>query len=244
MELKTLILGLVFSVGIFAVKSGAGLAYILKREDRILRQVLVMAGFAVCYSLLFAGAWLLILRFDFLAHLDAVMMLFKNGMALHFLLAGLLVLWGGYLLGQDASCQHQSHGWMVLSIPCPVCFGVILFSGSFLHGMRPDEPYLFVGLAALFIGVAMVTAVLLALSKKTGANYGLGGVMLCAGLYFLLSLIVVPQFADFERMYRISLGSKDVALAHLPLLLVGLGLLFTLGFFRSFGRWAWKSSLS
>ncbi|MCI5133244.1 MAG: hypothetical protein D3904_17450 [Candidatus Electrothrix sp. EH2] len=53
MELKSLILGLVFSVGIFALKSGAGLSYLLQREQSKLKQGAALSGFVLSYGLLF-----------------------------------------------------------------------------------------------------------------------------------------------------------------------------------------------
>lgn len=241
MELKSLLLGLAFSVGIFALKSGAGLGYLCQKETGIRRRIAAFFGFVLGYGLLFGLTWLLIVNFDFLAHLDTIMGLFKNGMTLHIALAILLMVWGGSLLKKE-NATHTSHGWLLLSVPCPVCFSVILFSGSFLHGLRPGEPYLFVLLALGFIGLALLTAFGLVLMRKQGNEQDLGLMMLLGGLYFMLTLVVVPQFGNVARIYRLSLTSGESFPHDVGFLLVGTGMLFMLGVVYSFWRGSWKLS--
>jgi len=89
MEFKSLFLGLAFSVGIFAVKSGAGLSYLLRQEAKWYRLFAAICGFIVSYALVFCLAWFLVNRVDLFPHLDRVMLFFKNGMTLHILLAAL-----------------------------------------------------------------------------------------------------------------------------------------------------------
>lgn len=236
MELKSLILGLVFSMGIFAVKSGAGLSYLLQKTGGMARRLWVLVGFAAGYALVFGLAWLVVSRIDPLAHLDTVMRLFKNGMTLHMLLAVLLLLWGAALLKKRVAPQGQSRGWLLLALPCPVCFSVILFAGSFLHNLLPDVHGLFAWLFAGFIGVSLVSALVFALFAKGGAEHGLGRVMVLAALYFLVTITVVPQFADLERIYRISKSTVMVVDQHLPLFLAGMFLVFITAFLTTFRR--------
>lgn len=140
MEIKSLFLGLIFSLANFAVKSGAGLSYLFRKTGGMAGRLRVIAGFVVGYGLVFGLAWLLVSRVELLAHLDTVMSVFKNGMTLHFLLATLLLVWGAGLLKKKPGGSENSRGWLALALPCPVCFSVILFTGSLLHNLLPDLP--------------------------------------------------------------------------------------------------------
>ncbi|WP_456386962.1 DUF2162 family putative transporter [Desulfolithobacter sp.] len=99
MEIKSLVLGLAFSLGIFAVKSGAGLSFLFARKATLSGRLAVLCGFIAGYGIVFFLAWFLASRTDLLSHLDTIMLLLKNGMTLHFLLAALLLAWGTALLG-------------------------------------------------------------------------------------------------------------------------------------------------
>jgi predicted transporter len=236
MELKALILGLVFSMGIFAVKSGAGLFYLVQKTGGMARRLWVLVGFAAGYALVFGLAWLVVSRIDPLAHLDTVMLLFKNGMTLHMLLAVLLLLWGAALLKKRVAPQEQSRGWLLLALPCPICFSVILFAGSFLHNLLPDVHGLFVWLFAGFTILSLLSALGFTMFGKENAEHGLGRVMVLAALYFLVTITVVPQFTDLERIYRVSKSTVIVVDQHLPLFLAVMFLVFITTFLTTFRR--------
>ena len=93
MELKSLLLGLAFSLGIFAVKSGAGLASLIQQETGPKRWVILCCCQA-SYLLSFLLAWFLIRQGNLMEHLEEFMLFLQNGMTLHCLLAALLLLWG------------------------------------------------------------------------------------------------------------------------------------------------------
>jgi predicted transporter len=232
MELKSLLLGLAFTVGIFAVKSGAGLSCLLGREGRKGRRLALILVFVAGYLSLFFLAWLLVLRFDFLAHLQMVMTLVKQGMAIHFLLAALLLLWGVVLLRQSHDPEAGSRGWLLLTVPCPVCFSVILCSAALLHGLYPDNSHTMVWLFAGFVGVAMASALLL-MRPGRQSDHRLGRFMLLAALYFLVSVAVVPQFSNLERIYRLGSDLATPMDSRHLLILAGLALGFGLGFLNA-----------
>ncbi len=109
MELKSLIIGLALSVGIFAVKSGAGLSFLLQKATLQRQKFVAGTGYIIGYGLVFALAWFIVSHLDFTAKLDRPMLFFKNGMTLHFTLALLLMGWGLTLLRQN----RHSHGWLL-----------------------------------------------------------------------------------------------------------------------------------
>ncbi|HET98400.1 MAG TPA: hypothetical protein ENN98_06875 [Desulfurivibrio alkaliphilus] len=237
MEIKSLILGLVFTMGVFAVKSGAGLGHGLRRQAGVRRNLLVAGGFVWGYLLLFALAWLMVVRFDFLAHLQTVMTLAAGGMLLHFLLAALLLVWGVVLLQKRG---HQpavaGRGWLLLALPCPVCFAVILFSMAFLDNLLPGNPWLIAWLAGGFMAVSLGSGLFFFFLSQKLDGQGLGMVMVLAALYFLVTIAIVPQFGDLERIYRISSNMVVPADSRQLLLLGAMALAFGFGFIQSLRR--------
>ncbi|PTN35578.1 DUF2162 family putative transporter [Desulfonatronum sp. SC1] len=238
MEVKSLILGLVFTMGVFAFKAGAGLGHGLRRQAGLRRNLLVVGGFYGGYLLLFALAWLMVAHFDFLAHLQMVMTLAAGGMLLHFLLAALLLLWGVVLLQkQSDQPAAASRGWLLLALPCPVCFAVILFTMAFLHNLLPGNPWLMAWLAGGFVLVSLGSGLLFFLLNQKVGGHGLGLVMVLAALYFLLTIAIVPQFGDLERIYRISSNMVVLADSRLLLLLAAMALAFGFGLIQSLRRY-------
>jgi predicted transporter len=157
------------------------------------------------------------------------------------MLAALLLVWGVVLLKKSGGCEHNSRGWMLLSMPCPVCFAVILFSAAFLRRLLPDTPWAFVCLGAGFILVSLISGAGLAFFNRGDPEQGLGAVMVLAALYFLITIAVAPQFADIERIYRIS-KSSGAAMPdkRLLLLLMGLAPAFAAGFIQAIRKTSWK----
>ncbi len=240
LELKSLILGLSFSLGIFAVKSGAGFAYLLQLEPRYLRRLWLTCAYLVSYATIFTLAWFLVCRINLLTRLDTVMLFFKNGMTLHFLLAALLLIWGITLLKQSPQVHKTSRAWLLLALPCPVCFSVILFSGAFLHNLLPQATNIFTWLFAGYAGLSLSTSFLLLACGRNNPEHTLGSIMILAALYFLVTIAVVPQFADIERIYRLSRSSvTTLPQQQLPLLLASMGAAFGFGFFRKARKNSW-----
>lgn len=241
MELKSLILGLAFSVGVFAVKSGAGLAYMLRRNRGIKRRIAAISVFLTAYGAVFLLSRFLVTRIDLTASIDGMMMFFKSGMTLHLVLAGLMLLWGTGLLKRRTGGDEQSRGWFLLAVPCPVCFSVILFSSAFLYSMRPDAPLVFVCFFAGFAALSLVSALCFSLVRVDTPEHGLGAVMVLTALYFLITIAVVPQFRDAERVYRLGLGSAPgISLKQAFFLAAGTGLAFTAGALKTIWRPSWK----
>ena len=101
------------------------------------------------------------------------MLFLQNGMPLHCLLAASLLLWGAALLKQPPENRTKSSGWILLSLPCPVFFLVILFSGGFMHALYPP-PWLFVWLYLVFFVVSCISGLVVGLMKSREPVHGLG----------------------------------------------------------------------
>ncbi|MCK5322493.1 MAG: hypothetical protein KAJ45_00055 [Desulfobulbaceae bacterium] len=236
MEIKSLILGLFFSMGVFAVKSGAGLHYLLNRQTGTVRRLGLLAAFTAGYGLVFLAVALLLIRVNLLDYLETMQAFLKSGMFLHLLLAGLLSLWGVSLLKKGGTPHKKSRAWLALVLPCPVCFSVILFAAAFLLSLYPENRIVFGLLFACYLAVSLLTAIILFGLSKGRANpeADLGRVMLFVSFYFLLTIIMVPQFGDLDKIYRLSCsGQGGMEPEHLPVLLTGVFLAFSGGLLRT-----------
>jgi predicted transporter len=240
-ELKTLFLGLLVSMLAFAVKTGMGWSYLWLRWSGG-RRALLTLGLALLYILLFAGVFLFVSRVNILAHYELFAPLWERGITLHWLAAAFMLLWGLMLLRTDSAecCREGSKGWLALALPCPVCLSVVLMSAAGLVMYFPDDaPKAAALLCLCFLGAAAAAGLLAAAGRGPQAEpleHTLGLVMILIGAYFIVSALVMPQFSQAGRVYRLASyaeesefrpgGAAWAALALAPALLV-------FGFFRA-----------
>jgi predicted transporter len=241
MELKSLILGIVFSLGIFAVKSGVGLSYYMSRTTSTRARIGSWAGFAVTYLLVFAAAGFILEKVDLMRHLEAIQKWIQSGMLVHLLMAGMMMLWGVRLLRNNGAFSTQSKGWLLLAIPCPVCATAILFSLGFLVAVYPDSLWMTAALLyGIFVLISLLAGRMMAAKKpRTSPESLLGAVMLIIAAYFFLSVAVMPNFADIDKIYRMACSSPKAPQPHIPHLLVFLAVVvatFLSGFSVAFYR--------
>ena len=207
MEMKSLILGLVFTLAIFALKSGAGLSYFISNQRR--KSILAAAFFshAAIYAFILGCSWLLMKQIVLPGYPSELMMLIRGSMTLHFLLAALLFGWGVILLSRREGVKQRSHGWLLLALPCPVCVLVLLSSSALLYTFFPTKtiylPALYAGFIATSFGVALGMQLFM---KNRQAERVLGGCMLFSACYFLLTILIAPQFSGIEAIYRLCSG--------------------------------------
>ncbi len=256
MELKALILGLAFSLGIFALKNGLGMHYLLQaRLLRIRTKIIAVLSYCLAYAVIFLFAWWVLQQLDLQGHVQILQQLLQSGMLLHGILAGLLILWGLYLLKNDLHGKRKSWGWLPLVFPCPVCLVVIFFNISFLLSFFPQAGVsLALATWAGFIAFSLLTAWVLEWGMayfRISPELFLGGAMLGIASFFLLSIIVMPQFSQLEEIYGLaSYPGKEPNMKtdHAALLVTFLLAVFTLGFVtarrKSKGFSLWKSERS
>ncbi len=238
MELKALLLGLLFSLGVFALKSGAGLGYIMRKSTNGRRRSVAVCAFVAAYVLLFVAAGQLLRGYDFLAHTDSVTALLRHGMSVHFVFACALLLWGRALLVQAPDIStHSGSSALLLALPCPVCCSVILFSAALLLNLFPARDYLLLVLALAFILMALASAAVFYLLPVRVPHHLLGAAMVTAATYFLLTIFIVPQCANLSRVYRLA---QPVASSSSSYFFYLLALLFLIGIIRGARRTPWK----
>lgn len=207
-EFKSLLLGLVFALGMFSVKSGCGISYLLSARTTIAGKAAVFAAITVTYLGLFLGAWYVSSTIDLVSHFNSLKTLFGSGMVLHVLIAAGTLLWAVSLLRTDEARHVKSFGWLALVVPCPVCASVIFFITGFLVAFFPDNSfYAVMGAYGVYLLITLVTIILVSLSSKlaeTTPERTLGLAMLFVSAYFLVSILVAPHFGELERIYRIA----------------------------------------
>lgn len=242
MELKTLWLGLVISMGAFAVKTGLGWSYVWA-VSRMRRRLFFSLIIIMSYAALFGLVFLTVSRINLLAHYETLLPLWRNGVALHWLTAAMLAVWGFILLRRrpDPCCgAGSSRGWLALVIPCPVCLSVVLMSAATLNLYFPEEAL--AATAGLFLAF-MIIAVLAACLARRGGDGGesnleaaLGLAMMLMAMYFMLSALLLPQFNEVRRVYRLAAYAADGQAADRAAQAATLGvvlILLAFGFFRA-----------
>ena len=227
MAYQSLILGILFSVGIFAIKSGVGVSYVLSNQRKKRAKLAFWVVFATTYFLVFAVAWLILRKIDLVRHFSVVQNFIKSGMLVHVMLAFLMMAWGMVLLKQREEAPSKTKGWFMLVVPCPVCMTVIFFTTGFLMTLFPDIPKTVTGLLYLgFLLINMATVALLLViqrHRQTSPESMLGGAMILIAAYFFLSVTVMPHFADANRIYRMAHyqgGSSDKDIIQIVLFVV------------------------
>lgn len=219
MELKTLWLGLVVSMAVFAVKTGFGWACLWTewpRGRRLAASLCILAG----YAAIFALAFLLASRFDLPAHHETLLPLWENGVVLHWITALVLCVWGVTILRGPAcssGCGFVSRRVgpaLAMIIPCPVCISVVLMSTAGLVLYFPEEALPAVtALFAVFVLMAVSGGLLLVAYQKNSGEAPestLGLLMIMTALYFMISALLMPHVGEIERIYRLSANAHEV----------------------------------
>lgn len=238
MEIKSLILGLCCTFGMFAVKNGIGVYYALARQQQRSARVYFLTAYSSGYFLLFMLMAYLARGLNPAAYMRMVQPVLQSGMTLHVIMAALLLLWGVYLLGHQHNMQEKTYGWLSMVLPCPVCLIVIGWSTAFLVRYAQDGAYsavlaVFSGFMLLSFGTVFTVYLW---GKHTGvsAHSLLGSSMIAISAYFLLSALILPQFADLESVYRLALSrpvERTAPWSQLALCIGSMGGLAASGFY-------------
>jgi len=240
MAFKTLFIGIVFAMGMFALKSGVGLHYLLTRKQGKITRSVFLALFALTYLLLFLGCSYILQRIDLVAHFATIQKFMQSGMLVHIAMAAGLAAWGIILLKRKEQISaHASYGWLALVVPCPVCLTVIFLSVAFLVAYFPDAGYLAVTWAyCVFMGIALFTVLgmtLWGIKSASTPEADMGAAMLIIAVYFFLSVVIMPQFGEMDSIYGIAAykGEKQtIKIGELSLLYAIMAALFAAGFLK------------
>lgn len=201
---------------IFALKVslGCGLASLSRRE------VLLIASGYLGISL-FMGVAVELLPEDVLTTA------LNTGVALHFVIAMLLVALG-VMTAKNWNSHHHDISrktFWILSLPCPACLAASFISCSFLAGIVKIEPWkigVVVGLI-FFFSIAAFSGFLGRIKRAPSA---MGHAMIFLGLFYLMSMLIIPAYLNSQKISFVptDLQFMEVAYSYLTILsIVGLG---------------------
>ncbi len=205
MVIKSLILGVIFTLGIFAVKSGIGLFYALKSGgDRKKTAVVCFLS----YSAVFTISYFIIVKINLLNYFQFFQSFLKSAMWSHILLATGMIWWGLNVLLNKA---ENTKAYLMLVLPCPFCSLSIFLALSFF--VEYTGRYSFYPMLILFFAFTLmqiITLVLLKLFKVKNIRDFLGFTLIFTGIYFIITFCTAPVFSDIGRIYRLSAYSSDL----------------------------------
>lgn len=208
--------GMLFSLGIFAIKIGFGLGFSGMKWKGM---VFTLSVYLLIFILI------AVLSEQLIGKLEPVL---KKGPYLHALIATGMMVWGIYLLrsqrpahppsrckvgeirGQNRKIeteQKSNHSSLLLLIPCPVCLTAMAFS-TWAALKVINLPAFFVGLGLGVVFVILSVSIYFFLKFITHypspatQRVNLGLSMIAIGLYFILSLYLPAKIEEAKGIYQ------------------------------------------
>ncbi|EKD35023.1 MAG: transporter-like protein [uncultured bacterium] len=204
--------GMLFSLGIFAVKVGLGLGSGRFGGKGV---ALWLTG----YTALFMGIAVAAERL-----MKTAAPLLQKGPWTHGLLAFGLIVWGLAVIRRDTRSHEGSRtddtaiiqgAPLLMIIPCPVCLSAMTFSTwAALNAIHQPPLLLGLCLGLAFSGMALLVAMLF--KARTGAmpKTSLGLAMIVVGLYFVFSLFLPAKIEAARGMYASFLSESQLPTGH------------------------------
>jgi predicted transporter len=208
--------GMLFSLGIFALKVGLGLGY---GKVRLKGVVAALTGYLALFMVI----------------------ALRKGPYLHIILAAGLIAWGSYLVGSrgDGHTRTVRTGTrLLLIIPCPVCLTAMTFSTwAALHAFTVHPLLVGLGLGSAFALMAGIVLSAARLRPGNRSEVSLGLAMVVIGLYFAGSMFLPGKINEAREMYA-SFISRNAGAGNTSgtWLLTCLPLLLLIGFFARKSR--------
>lgn len=232
LEVKSLLLGLLLSVGVFALRSGIGLRYFTDTEKQKIRRLTVFPAFIWAYGLLFGISALCLAYADQTLLVQAIQTILKSGMLIHFLAAVCMLAIGMVLLKSD---KHNKN-WLKLAAPCPICMIFVILCTEFFMVYLPDiAARTIFSIYLSFMAIAFLSAWLSKYDFIGITETTVGTAMLTLSAYFMLSVVILPQFSDLAEIAGLASHSHDDGKSSIPAMLVFIaihGILFVSGYLK------------
>ncbi len=185
-----IVTGILFSVLVFGVKTGAGCGF-----SSIGRRKVLLLGFSYFLISVLMGA---LTGYIDMSGLESIA---GMGMAVHSVLALLLIGAGIYTSKKwNCGCDVSKHTFLFLSLPCPVCLAA-LFLSCMVLATTLEVGGLWIG---VLVGLVFFLAVICSsyLFRKMGKKPDtLGGIMLFLGVFYLMGVLLIPAFIKTQSMY-------------------------------------------
>ena len=228
--------GIAFTVFIFAGKAGLVAGTINIR-------VLSILGLAIIYGALAFLMGVILKVFNPLNYFEFFQNFMSYGVILHLFLSIGLLAWGVYTIKSyvNQKLDSMSKTGYLLIFPCPVCLSAMLLSCSIFVAVTGIDPVMAGALmAGLFIvviaGVALLTRHMMKKDKmEVPGPVLLGFVMMLAGLYFAVSVIVVPVYSQSRVFFSTAsnIVPPSLSLKEAVVSLAVSALFFGFGFFKN-----------
>ncbi|MBO4630329.1 MAG: hypothetical protein J5858_00260 [Lentisphaeria bacterium] len=235
-EIFGIAFGLFMALGIFALKTAVGNYYFLALPGRSAVKAFFLILMQAVYAAVFLIAFEFLKKFDFFRMTDATAFL-KNGVIFHLLLCAGLIYWGiRLLIRPEEKCPDRidSKGWLLLTVPCPVCasaiflvcaFALMLFPG-FAERLCWMIPAAFFLMNLFFLGILAVIGKMFRIQPLILT----GRMMILIAVYFILILLIAPQFQAAGKLYAIArAGDGGFSISHLHMVVVLLAGIAALG---------------
>ncbi|GER92441.1 transporter [hot springs metagenome] len=213
------IVGMLFSLGIFAVKVGFGLGFSGMKWKGVLLTLSL-------YLMLFVA--IAVLSGHLIKLLEPVL---KKGPYLHALMAAGMIAWGIYLVRQSSRATERqikiqaeglrlkekseignlksknsllvTHHSLLLLIPCPVCLSAMTFSTwAALSVIKLPSLIVGIGLGVIFALLTLTIVGLTRIKQTSSPEVSLGLGMIAIGLYFMASLYLPAKIEEARGMYQ------------------------------------------
>lgn len=197
--------GMLFSLGIFAVKVGFGLGFSGMRWKGVLLTLSL-------YLLLFVA--IAVFSGQLINMLEPVL---KKGPYLHAGMALGMIGWGIFLLrGQKTDkietqnpkfkindSELSTLNSLLLLIPCPVCLSAMIFS-TWVALSVIKLPFLIVGigLGVIFALLTLAIVGLTRIKQTSSPEISLGLGMIAIGFYFMASLYLPAKIEEAKGVYK------------------------------------------
>jgi predicted transporter len=205
--------GMLFSLGIFAIKVGFGLGFGRIKWKGIF---LTLSIYLVVF------VFIAVLSERLIQLLEPVL---RKGPYLHTLMAAGMIVWGIYLVRQCGRATERQikvlqcysatgnaekttalphyRSAALLLIPCPVCLTAMTFSTwAALNVIQFPAVLLGLGIGAVFIFLTLAVVGLTRLKQTSNPEISLGLGMIVIGIYFISSLFIPAKIEEAKGIYR------------------------------------------
>lgn len=188
--------GMLFSLGIFAVKVGLGLGC---GNYAVRTMGLILSGYTLLFMLIAVLAGQL---------MPVVAPLLQKGPYSHTVLAAGLIVWGLAVVLRkptEKTEQQTFRGWasLLMIIPCPVCLSAMVFSSwAALNAVKLTPLLLGLCLGLAFSAMSLLVALSARMRSGSMPRTSLGMAMIIVGLYFVCSLFLPAKIGAAKGMYN------------------------------------------